>query len=346
MLREAIARMVAGEHLDEQTAEAVMGSIMEGEATPAQVGALLVGLRMKGETVGEITGFARAMRARAHRIDFPHPLLADTCGTGGDGAGTFNISTGAALVAAAAGLPVAKHGNRSVSSRCGSADVLEALGVPVKMDPAQARACLEATGFTFLFAPVFHPAMRHAAGPRREIGVRTVFNILGPLTNPAGARVQVVGVFGPEWVRPLAEVLRCLGVREAFVVHGAGGTDELTPAGPAIFCRVADGRLEEGYLDPADYGFARAPLEALAGGDAATNARILREVLEGRPGPQREAVVLNAALALVAGGLAGDIKEGAHLARTTIDSGAALGKLEEVVSFGRRLGGRDGGVWS
>lgn len=336
MIRETIAKLVAREDLTEMEAEQVMDEIMSGRATAAQIAAFLTALRLKGETAEEITGFARAMRRHATTVRTKHPLVMDTCGTGGDGTGTFNISTAAALVVAGAGVPVAKHGNRSVSSRCGSADVLEALGVNLELSPPALEECLDEVGIAFLFAPVLHGAMKHAAAPRREIGIRTVFNVLGPLTNPAGVQVQVVGVYAPELVPLLARVLVRLGTRRAFVVHGAGGLDEVSLAGPAIVAEVNEGRINEYLLDPADYGFARVPVEALAGGNPQENAAFIREVLRGVPGPRRDAVLINAALGLVAAGRANDLKEGLNLAAASIDSGAAQAKLEELVSFTSR----------
>ncbi len=336
MIKEAISRIVAGENLTESEAEQVMDELMTGRATPAQIAALLTALRLKGETIEEITGFARAMRRHATPIQSKQPLLVDTCGTGGDGASTFNISTAAAVVLAGAGVPVAKHGNRSVSSRCGSADVLEALGVNLELSPAAIEECLEEVGMAFLFAPALHGAMKHAAGPRREIGIRTVFNILGPLTNPAGARAQVVGVYSPDLVPVIARVLSRLGTRRAFVVHGAGGLDEISLAGPAVVAEVREGEIREYFLDPTDYGFARTPVEALAGGNPEYNASLIRDILQGVPGPCRDAVLLNSALGLVAAGKAGDLSTGLALAAQSIDSGAAGKKLEQLVAFTRR----------
>lgn len=336
MIREAIAKLVARGDLEENEAEQVMNEIMTGQATAAQIGAFLTALRLKGETAAEITGFARAMRRHAVQVRTRHPLVVDTCGTGGDGRGTFNISTAAALVVAGAGVPVAKHGNRSVSSRCGSADVLEALGVSLELSPPALEECLDRVGIAFLFAPVLHVAMKHAAGPRRELGIRTVFNILGPLTNPAGAQAQVVGVYDPGLVPLVARVLVRLGTRRAFVVHGAGGTDEVSLAGPAAVAEIKGDEISEYLLDPADFGLARAPVEALAGGTPSENAALVREVLRGAPGPRRDAVLINAALGLVAAGRAADLREGLYLAAASIDSGAALAKLEELVSFTNR----------
>ncbi|OAT86421.1 anthranilate phosphoribosyltransferase [Desulfotomaculum copahuensis] len=336
MIKEAINRVVAGGSLDEEEAERVMEDIMGGRASAAQIAALLTALRLKGETVAEITGFARVMRRLATPVRCRFPVAVDTCGTGGDGAGTFNISTAAALVIAGAGVPVAKHGNRSASSRCGSADVLETLGVHLDLPAAALEGCLEEVGMAFLFAPALHKAMKHAAGPRREIGIRTVFNVLGPLTNPAGAGAQVLGVYSPELVPRLARVLCRLGVRRAFVVHGAGGLDEVSPAGPAQVSEVDEGAVRDFTLDPAACGLPRAPVEALAGGGAEENAAIIREILCGVTGPRRDAVLINAALGLVAAGAAADIPGGLALAAQSIDSGEAQAKLEALIDYTRR----------
>lgn len=333
LIREAINKAVSGLHLDENEAGAVMDIIMEGEATPAQIAALLIALRLKGETVEEITGFARVMRSKATPIHTRHETVVDTCGTGGDGVNTFNISTAAALVVAGCGVPVAKHGNRSVSSRCGSADVLEALGINIGLTPAQKEECLDRIGIAFLFAPALHGAMKHAAGPRREIGVRTVFNVLGPLTNPAGANAQVLGVYSSDLVPKLAGVLARLGTKGAFVLHGAGGADEITPAGPAHVCRVSGGKVQNFELDPLEFGIKRAPLETLRGGSPPENAAIINSILSGEKGPRRDAVVLNAALALVASENADSIGDALKTASQSIDSGGALKKLRDLSDF-------------
>lgn len=340
MLKELIGKVVAGENLTRPEAEEAMELIMAGEATPAQIGALLTALRLKGETVEEITGFALTMRRRATTVPCSDPGVVDTCGTGGDGANTFNISTTAALVVAGAGARVAKHGNRSVSSRCGSADVLEQLGVSLDLGPDDLARCLEDVGIAFLYAPALHGAMKHAAGPRREIGFRTVFNILGPLTNPAGARNQVLGVYEPVLVNKVASVLNALESRRAFVVHGAGGLDEVSPFGPAQICELKGGELQTYKLDPRELGIEVAPLAALAGGSPEANAAITRSVLEGRPGPCRDAVLLNAALGLVAAGLAPDMGGALELAARSIDSGAAAAKLNQLAEFTSRVAGR------
>lgn len=333
LIRVAIQKVVAGGSLGEEEAGSVMGLVMDGEASPAQIAALLIAMRLKGETIDEITGFARAMRKRAARVHTVHPTVVDTCGTGGDGVNTFNISTAAALVAAGCGVPVAKHGNRSVSSQCGSADVLESLGVNINLTPEETGECLDQLGIAFLYAPALHGAMKHAAGPRREIGVRTVFNLLGPLTNPAGAAAQVVGVFSVDLVPKIAGVLARLGSARAFVLHGAGGADEITPGGPAFIGEVSGGRVISYKLDPADFGIKRCGTESLRGGSPAENAAIIKGVLAGDPGPRRDAVILNAAMALVAAGCTPDLARGLEKARSSIDSGEAGKKLSQLVEF-------------
>jgi len=332
-IKLAINQVIEGKNLSEAQAEAVMGQIMTGQATPAQIGGLLVALRLKGETVDEVTGFARAMRENAIPIHSRHPLLVDTCGTGGDGSGTFNISTTAAFVVAGAGLPVAKHGNRAVSSKCGSADVLQELGVNLDLTPDRVSVCIDKVGIGFLFAPKLHPAMKHAIGPRREMGVRTVFNILGPLTNPAGAQVQVLGVYDGALTEMMAQVLGSLGSRGAFVVHGHGGQDELSTTGPNKVSQLKDGRVKTYTLDPQELGLPRAQMAELKGGKAAENARITRSVLAGEKGPRRDVVLLNAAASLVAGGTAENFQEGIRQAIESIDSGAARAKLDAMVAY-------------
>ena len=332
-LPTAIERALNGEHLSVAEAEAVMMRIMSGQATPAQIGGYLAAMRAKGETVAEITGFARAMRQHATRVHSSrHPLI-DTCGTGGDRANTFNISTTAAFVVAGAGAAVAKHGNRSVSSRCGSADVLQELGVRLDLGPEAVGRSIDEVGFGFLFAPMLHPAMKHAIGPRREMGVRTVFNILGPLTNPAGASVQVIGVFDRTLIEPLARVLGELGSEAAYVVNSADGLDELSTADVNYVAALQNGHVSLLELDPADYGFGRASLDDLRGGDAALNARITRDVLAGAHGPHRDIVVLNAGAALAAASVAKDIREGIALAEESIDGGQAGQVLERLIAF-------------
>ena len=322
-----------------------MLEILEGAATPAVTAALLTALRMKGETAAEVTGFARAMRASAlpvRPVKTSPAHLIDTCGTGGDGGRTFNVSTAAAFVAAGAGVAVAKHGNRSISSRCGSADVLEALGVDVTLGAEGVGQSIDETGIGFLFAPVMHPAMRHAGPIRRELGIRTVFNMLGPLTNPAGAELQVMGVYSEGIVPLAAETLARLGTRRALVVHGSDGLDEISLAGPTRFAEVRAGGIRQGSLEPSDFGLSTAPAETLAGGDASANAAILRSVLAGRPGPARDIVILNAGAALHVAEVAGSWHEGAELAARSIDSGAAASKLAALAEFSRRSGSRSG----
>ncbi|MGZ4381721.1 MAG: anthranilate phosphoribosyltransferase [Gaiellaceae bacterium] len=335
MIQAALQKAIDGHDLTREEARDVMGSVMEGEATPAQIGGFLVALRVKGETADEIAGCAEAMRAhvlevRPHRDD-----LVDTAGTGGDRQRTINISTAAALVAAAAGSAVAKHGNRAVSSASGSADVLEALGFSLEQEPERIARSIDELGFGFLFAPSHHPAMRHAAAVRRELGTRTVFNVLGPLTNPAGARAQIVGVYSPQLVRTIADVLARLGARRAFVVHGAAGIDELSPAGPNLVCEVVDGDVHEREIDPLDLGVPRCDPAELRGGSPEENAQVIREVFAGRDGAARDAILLNAAGAIAAGGHAKDLREGLGLARDVVASGAAGERLEELAAFSR-----------
>src|SRR5437588_4218807 len=336
VIQTAITRLLDGIPLERGEARAVMDEIMVGEATPAQIGGFLVALRAKGETPDEIAGCAEAMRAHVLSVKPCREDLVDTAGTGGDGARTINISTAAALVAAAAGAAVAKHGNRAVSSACGSADVLEALGFSLEQGPERISQSIDELGFGFLFAPSHHPAMRHAAPVRTELATRTVFNILGPLTNPAGARAQVVGVYSPALVRTIAEVLARLGARRAFVVHGAGGIDELSPVGANLVCAVVDGNVRERELDPeAELGIPHASVEELRGGSPNENAQAIRDVFAGADGGRRSAILLNAAGAIAAGGHAEDLREGLELARQAVDSGAASARLEELISFSR-----------
>ncbi len=332
-VKEAISKAIAGENLSQAEASGAMDEIMSGQATDAQIAAFITALRMKGETPEEIAGCAQVMRDKATPIHTRHPLVVDTCGTGGDGAQTFNISTTVAFVLAGAGLPVAKHGNRSVSSRSGSADVLEALGVKLSLNPEQVGRCLDEIGIGFLFAPALHGAMKYAAAPRKELGIRTIFNILGPLTNPAKAQVQVLGVFDPNLTETLAQVLARLGTRQAYVVHGDQGLDEVALSGPSKVTQTVSGDVRTFYVDPVEYGLHKAQTAALAGGSAEDNARITKQVLQGAKGPCRDVVLINAALGLMAGNRAESIEEGLDLAAKSIDSGAALGKLEELVQF-------------
>jgi anthranilate phosphoribosyltransferase len=336
VIQEAITKLLDGKQLARAEARAVMDEIMLGEATPAQIGGFLVALRAKGETPDEIAGCAEAMRAHVLAVTPKREDLVDTAGTGGDGARTINISTAAALVAAAAGAAVAKHGNRAVSSACGSADVLEALGFSLDLQPERISQSIDELGFGFLFAPQHHPAMRHAAPVRAELATRTVFNILGPLTNPAGARAQVVGVYSPALVRTIAEVLARLGAKRAFVVHGAGGIDELSPAGTNLVAEVVEGAVHERELDPeAELNVPRCSIAELRGGSPAENAQAIRDVFNGANGGRRNAILLNAAGAIAAGGHAADLREGLELARGAIDSGAAAERLELLTAFSR-----------
>jgi anthranilate phosphoribosyltransferase len=336
MIQQALQLVLDGRDLSREETREVMDEIMSGVATPAQIGGFLVALRAKGETADEIAGCAEAMRAHVLSVHPRRDDLVDTAGTGGDGARTINISTAAALVAAAAGAAVAKHGNRAVSSACGSADVLEALGFSLEQEPGRIARSIDELGFGFLFAPSHHPAMRHAAPVRKELATRTVFNVLGPLTNPAGARAQVVGVYSQELVRTIADVLATLGARRAYVVHGAGGIDELSPVGPNLVAEVVDGSVHERTLDPeAELGLPRCDVHELRGGTPAENAAALRAVLAGADGGRRSAVLLNAAGAIAAAGHADDLREGLAMARETVDSGAAADRLEQLVSFSR-----------
>ncbi len=327
-------------HLQVGEAESVMNQIMRGEATEAQVGSYLMGLRMKGETQSEITGSAQAMRANAEHVptNYAGAQLLDTCGTGGDKSGTFNISTTVAFVAAGAGIPVAKHGNRASTSQCGSADVLGELGVNLDLTPEQVGACINEVGIGFLFAVKLHPAMKFAIGPRRQMAIRTIFNILGPLTNPAGARNQLMGVFAGDLTELIAHVLGELGARSAIVVSGYGGLDELTTTGPNSVSHFKDGMVHSYTLDPLEYGFEGANIHDLLGGDAPMNAAILRGVLSGEiKDAKRDVVILNAGAAIVAGGKAHDMTEGIKIAKEVVDSGAALAKLEALVSYSQGL---------
>ncbi len=337
-ITEAITHVVNGNNLSEGEMQSVMNQIMTGEATPVQIGSFLTGLRMKGETVEEITGAARVMRDKVTAIDSgvdtaAGGILLDTCGTGGDGSGTFNVSTTSAFVVAGCGVTVAKHGNRSVSSSCGSADVLEAAGVNLGLNADQVGACIKKIGIGFLFAPSLHGAMKYAIGPRREIGIRTVFNILGPLTNPAGANVQVLGVFSKGLTEPLAAVLAKLGSLRALVVHGEGGLDELTITGKTTISELKGGKVTTYTIRPEDVGLNRADISALQGGkDSTESASIMRAILEGEVGPRRDMVLLNGGAAVMAAGLVSDLVSGVALAAECIDNGKALQKLDELVS--------------
>ena len=341
MIRQAIAKAAGGGDLGETEMQEVMDYILSGLATDAQVGALLVALRMKGETVAEISGAARIMRQKAHRVPTAarrqNQVLVDVVGTGGDGAGTFNVSTTAGLVVAGAGVPVAKHGNRAVSSSCGSADLAEALGISLELSPEQVGACIDQVGIGFLFAPALHGAMRHAVGPRREIGLRSIFNLLGPLTNPAEANALVVGVYDAKLIAPLAGVLARLGVDQAMVVHGRGGFDEVSITGPTDICRLQDGRISTMSIAPEDCGLARAKAQDIAGGQVEQCRRYTLDVLGGSPGPRRDMVLMNAAAGLVVAGAAADMAQGVALAAEAIDSGAARRKLDELRAMSQDL---------
>jgi len=328
MIREAISKVVDGEDLSQEEAAATMNEIMSGDATPAQIACFITALRIKGETVDEITGCARIMREKVTRIEAKADLLVDTCGTGGDGAHTFNISTTAAFVAAGAGLHIAKHGNRSVSSKCGSADVLKELGVNIEADAELVAKCVDEVGIGFLFAPMLHPAMKYAIGPRREIGIRTIFNILGPLTNPAGAQVQVLGVYDAALTETLANVLKNLGSSHVFVVHGADGLDEITITDKTYVSELIDGQVRSFTIDPESFGMSKADMSILVGGDAEENAQIILDILKGEMGPRRDIVLLNSAAVIMAGGKAANLIEGIQVAAESIDLGKALEKLE------------------
>jgi anthranilate phosphoribosyltransferase len=335
MIREAIDAIVTqSRNLTEDEAAGAMADIMNGEASPAQIGAFVTALRLKGETVDEITGMARVMREKALRVHVDSPVI-DTCGTGGDGSGSFNVSTAAAFVAAGAGLRVAKHGNRAMSSHSGSADVLEALGARIDLAPQQVEACINQAGIGFMFAQAFHPAMKHAAGPRREIGIRTIFNVLGPLTNPAGAQAQVLGVASPELAGKLAQVLGRLGVRRALVVHGEDGLDELSISGPSQVHDLCDGALTSYRISPEEVGLSAAPRASVRGGTAVENAEAMRLLMKGADCPVRDFVLLNAGAALVVGGLAADLAAGVQLSAEVIDSGAARATMEAFIAVSR-----------
>lgn len=335
MITDAIRKVIERQDLSRDEAVAAMTEIMSGEATDAQISSLITALRMKGETVDEISGFAQVMRDKAVAIKPKAQGLVDTCGTGGDLSGTFNISTTAAFVAAGAGVPIAKHGNRSVSSACGSADLLESLGVKLDIEPEAVAEAIDTVGIGFLFAPALHLAMKHAIGPRKEIGTRTVFNILGPLTNPAGARRQILGVFSPDLTELMAGVLASLGTTHALVVHGSG-LDEMTTAGPTRVSEVKDGRIDTYEINPDDVGLATASLESLKGGSVDDNTAITLSVLKGDGGPARDIVLLNAAGALVVAGKAANLTDGLELAARAIDSGSAADKLSALIEFTNR----------
>lgn len=350
MIKEAIAKVVEGDDLTQKEMEGAMEEIMTGNATPAQIGSFITALRIKGESVDEITGAATVMRAKATKINVGNNLvnidrddinldtetILDTCGTGGDGTHTFNVSTATAFVAAGGGVRVAKHGNRAVSSQCGSADVLKDLGVSLDISPVDVGRCIQEIGIGFLFAPLFHGAMKYAAEPRRDIGLRTIFNVLGPLTNPANATAQVLGVYHPDLTEKIARVLGRLGTREAFVVCGEGTYDEISICSPTRVSHLKDGNVETFEMTPEQYGFKRANAEEIKGGDAQENARIIRELLDGEKGPKRDMVVLNTAAAFVVAGLDEDFLGGIERAEDCIDSGRAKEKLNALVGFTRQ----------
>lgn len=345
MIKEMIQEVVQGKDLSEEEMISVMEEIMEGKATDAQIGAFITALRMKGETIAEITGAARVMRAKAtpiriqnsavsidrDEINVDRETIVDTCGTGGDGTNTFNVSTTTAFVAAGGGLKVAKHGNRSVSSQCGSADVLETLGVNLDVTPEVVEECIRSIGIGFLFAPKLHGAMKYAIGPRREVGIRSIFNVLGPLTNPAKANVQVLGVYEAGLTSVMAEVLNHLGSTSALVVFGEGSYDEISIAGPTQVSELRDGAISSYSIEPEDFGMTRANISDIRGGDAEQNAAIVREILAGQPGPKRDMVLLNAGAAFYAARKAQDIHEGINMAAESIDSGMAAQKLEQLI---------------
>lgn len=338
MIKSAIQKLLLKENLSEQEIMNAMNCIMDGNATQSQIGGFLTALRFKGETVEEITGCAKVMREKAEKVEHNLPYCIDTCGTGGDGANTFNISTAASLVAAAAGAKVAKHGNRAMSSRSGSADVLEALGVNIAINPEKVGRCIEDVGVGFMFAQLFHKSMKYAAEARKELGIRTVFNILGPLTNPAGAKGQILGVFDGALTGVMAEVLQKLGTERALIVHGCDGLDEITTTAPTKISELRDGIIKEYFLDAAELGIPRAVSGDLAGGDAAFNADVVRSVLAGEKGARRDIVLVNAAAALYVAKVADSLKEGIAIAAGVIDSGLATAKLEELREYTQALG--------
>jgi anthranilate phosphoribosyltransferase len=329
-LKALIGQVATGVALTREQAADAFTSMMSGEATPSQMGALLMALRVRGETVDEITGAVSAMRAKMLCVSAPADAI-DVVGTGGDASGSHNISTCAALIVAGAGVPVAKHGNRALSSRSGAADVLAALGVKIDLAPEAITRCISEAGIGFMFAPAHHPAMKHVGPTRVELGTRTIFNLLGPLSNPAGVKRQMVGVFSKQWIEPLAHVLKNLGSERAYVVHGSDGLDEITTAGSTAVAALEDGRVRTFEINPEDVGFARVKPEMLRGGDAQANANALKSVLEGKKGPLRDVAMLNAAAALVVAGTADDLQAGVALAHKSIDSGEAEGRLDRLI---------------
>ena len=331
-IKPLIARVAEGAPLTRADAESAFQNLMSGEATPAQIGGFLMALRVRGETVDEITGAVSVMRSKMLPVEAPTDAI-DIVGTGGDAKGTLNISTCTALVVAGAGVPVAKHGNRALSSKSGAADVLAALGVNLDLKPDQITRCIHEAGIGFMFAPAHHAAMRHVGPARVELGTRTIFNLIGPLSNPASVRRQLLGVFSPEWLEPLAAVLRDLGSERIWVVHGAGGVDEISLAGPTQVTELADGELRSFEINPEEAGLPMAPIDAIRGGDADANAAALRAVLDGEPGPHRDVVLINAAAALIIAGLATDLASGVALARASIDQSSAKERLARLVTI-------------
>jgi len=352
MIKECIAKVVRGKDLSEKETEMAMDEILSGKATSAQISSFLTALRMKGETVDEITGAARAVRARAIKMQLTNHMvnidrdeiniedetILDTCGTGGDGTNTFNVSTATALVVAAEGIKVAKHGQRTESNHCGSANVLEVLGLELNINRTDAERCIHEVGIGFLYAPLFYGAMKYPAGPRREIGIRTIFNLLGPLTNPAGATAQILGVYDSDLTEKMAQVLKRLGTREAFVVCGEGTFDEISICGPTRVSHLKDGEISTFDITPEEYGFEKAKPEEIRGGDAKENAQIIRDILKGQRGPKRDMVLLNAGAAFVAAGFDLNLEQGIERARYAIDSGRAKEKLQSLVSFTQQCG--------
>lgn len=338
MVRKVLEKLLHREDLSLEEMEQIMQLIMQGQLTHSQIAGFLTALRMKGETVEEITAAAKVMRQNVVSLGPFDEFTVDTCGTGGDQSGTFNVSTTVAIVSAASGLKVAKHGNRSVSSQCGAADVLEALGIHIQMSPEEVYECIQSTDIGFLFAPTFHPAMKHVAVPRRELGIRTIFNILGPLTNPAYANGQVLGVFSPNLTEVMAKVLKNLGTERALVVHGSDGVDEITLGGETLVSELRDGEVTSYSIYPSDFGLQTAPIEAIRGGGAQENAQIIQNILQGKEqGPKREVVLLNAGAALYVGKKAESIAEGIKLAKDLIESGKAYEKLEQWIEFSKKV---------
>jgi anthranilate phosphoribosyltransferase len=334
-LKAVIAKVASGSAMSRDEAAAVFDRMMAGEATPSQMGGLLMGLRVRGETVDEITGAVSAMRAKMIKVEAPANAI-DVVGTGGDASGSYNISTCAAFIVAGAGVPVAKHGNRALSSKSGAADVLQALGVKIELSPAEITRCIKEAGIGFMFAPAHHPATKNVAPTRVELGTRTIFNLLGPVSNPAGVKRQMVGVFSRQWVEPIAQVLANLGSQAAWVVHGSDGLDEITTSGPTSVAALENGRVRTFEISPEDAGLPQAKPEALRGGEAEANAAALMDVLKGKPGAFRDVAVFNAAAALIVAGLAKDLKEGAAIAKESIESGEAEGRLDRLIAISNK----------